>query len=55
MPKDYFKKMIKDADTNGDGEVKNILVFLIIFCLSINIENGIPILPFYDDENDSEL
>ena len=28
MPKDYFKKMIKDADSNGDGEVNFIIIIL---------------------------
>jgi len=28
MPKDYFNKMIKDADTNGDGEAYFIIVII---------------------------
>ncbi len=47
---------IKDLRIFGNRELKDIIIIdNNATCFAYQIDNGIPIVPFYDDENDEEL
>lgn len=47
---------MKDLRIIANRELKDlIIVDNAVLCFSLQIENGIPILPFYSDKNDDEL
>lgn len=48
--------LVKDLRIIGNRKIENIVIVdNSMYCFGLQLENGVPILPFYDDRKDREL